>query len=298
MNADQAQKKVWRVHGSSMCTTKLDLFFHDIPLGSASGFFYRYGQHVVLVTNWHVLSGINPLTGIVRHSSKCRPNRVELHVNIRNQSDGHTFIRPENWSIHSEGQSRWWKRRDYSGSPGAPIIDIGVMYLEEHLPDYKEVTEKITALPATAIVNFEDEQPQSLDYGYPEISSEVFILGYPRGLTKQGIIPIWKRATIASEPLIALEGGVPAMLVDSVTREGMSGSPVLYFGPFVTDSNGERIKTANDPSSRPAGQPWLVGVYAGRDGATGEELDMALGRVWHRRLLDEIIHDRVLGDSL
>jgi hypothetical protein len=126
----------------------------------------------------------------------------------------------------------------------------------------------------------------------------VFILGYPRGLTKQGILPIWKRATIASEPLIDLEGGVPAMLVDSVTREGMSGSPVLYFGPFVTNSGGEQVKTVNYSSSMSVGQPWLVGVYAGRDGVTGEEQDMAVGRVWHRRLLDEILHDRMLGDSL
>lgn len=281
-----------------MCTAKLDLFFHDIALGSASGFFYRYGQHVVLVTNWHVLSGINPLTGGIRHSSKCRPNRVELHINIRNPSDGHTFIRPESWSICSDGQSHWWKRKHYSGEIEGSIIDIGVMYLEEHLADYEDIKEKIIALPAAVVANFDGNKPQSIDYGYPEVSSEVFILGYPRGITKQGIIPIWKRATIASEPLIGLDGGLPAMLVNSVTREGMSGSPVLYFGPFVTTFNGEQVRTANYPPSMGAGQPWLVGIYAGRDGVTGEEHDMALGRVWHRRLLDEIIHDREPGDLL
>jgi hypothetical protein len=68
--------------------------------------------------------------------------------------------------------------------------------------------------------------------------------------------------------------------------------------PFVTTMGGSRIQTANYPASKPAAQPWLVGVYAGRDGVTGEELDMALGRVWHRRLLDEMFYDRVLGDSL
>jgi hypothetical protein len=172
------------------------------------------------------------------------------------------------------------------------------MYLEEHLPDYEEIKEKVVALPATLIVNFDGEKPVHLITVIQKFSSEVFILGYPRGLTKQGILPIWKRATIASEPLIGLDGGVPAMLVDSVTREGMSGSPVLYFGPFVTSFSGEQIKTVNYPSAMPAGQPWLVGVYAGRDGVTGEELDMALGRVWHRRLLDEIFYDRVPGDSL
>jgi hypothetical protein len=40
-----------------------------------------------------------------------------------------------------------------------------------------------------------------------------------------------------------------------------------------------------------------VGVYAGREGVTKEEMDMTLGRVWHRRLLDEIFYDQIPGNE-
>jgi hypothetical protein len=214
MNSGEGRSKTMIVHGASMCTAKLDLFFNDSALGSATGFFYRYGQTVALVTNWHVLSGIHPLTGQTRHSLGGRPNRVELHVNIRDKSDGHTFVRPESWQICSNTQSHWWKHRGYSYKAGPPsIVDIGVMFLEEHLRDYEEVNESIVALPATVIANFDGKEPKSLDYGDPQISSEMFILGYPRGLTRQGILPIWKRGTVAYEPLIPV-------LVEADSRGG------------------------------------------------------------------------------
>jgi len=82
------------------------------------------------------------------------------------------------------------------------------------------------------------------------------------------------------------------MFVDAITREGMSGSPVLYFGDEITDISGRP-----GPAPDPRREPWLVGVYAGRDGVTGEEIEMALGRVWHKRLLDEIFYHRVPGDT-
>lgn len=44
----------------------------------------------------------------------------------------------------------------------------------------------------------------------------------------QGVFPVWKRGSIASEPLFNINLG-PAILVDAVTRRGMSGSPVLYW---------------------------------------------------------------------
>lgn len=134
-----------------------------------------------------------------------------------------------------------------------------------------------------------NEEALSFEHGYPRVAAEVFILGYPRGLTMQGVLPVWKRGSIASEPLFSVMDQAPAILVDAVTRKGMSGSPVLYFGDEITDVLG-RPRGGNQ-----RGEPWLIGVYAGREGVTGEEIEMALGRVWHRRLLDEIFFQQVPG---
>jgi hypothetical protein len=46
------------VRQQSLAVTKLELFFHDISLGPATGFVYKYGQSIALVSNWHVFSGV------------------------------------------------------------------------------------------------------------------------------------------------------------------------------------------------------------------------------------------------
>jgi hypothetical protein len=118
----------------------------------------------------------------------------------------------------------------------------------------------------------------------------VFILGYPLGLTKQGVVPIWKRGSIASEPFFYTTDG-PIILIDALTRAGMSGAPVLCFGNEIATIEGTEVKGATPTD------PLLVGVYAGREGATSEETNMALGRVWKKELLDEIFYTRFPGGS-
>lgn len=58
------------------------------------------------------------------------------------------------------------------------------------------------------------------------VATDVFVLGYPKGISGGGEFPIWKRASIATEPDIQL-GTLPKMLVDTATREGMLGAPVI-----------------------------------------------------------------------
>jgi hypothetical protein len=57
------------------------------------------------------------------------------------------------------------------------------------------------------------------------VGMEVFILGYPFGASPPAF-PVWKRGTIASEPDLArLTQGY--YLVDTASRPGMSGAPVI-----------------------------------------------------------------------
>jgi hypothetical protein len=283
-----------RVNKLSFCTSKLDLFFHDVLLGSATGFIYKYGQSIALVSNWHVFSGINPITHNVRHSTGYRPNRVEFNINIANRQEGSVFLRAERAPLVVDGESKWWQHNGYIDESGeTKIVDIGVFILNEHIKDFDKIEDNILSVPAQVIVNLgETDETMTYEHGCPRVASDVFILGYPKGLTKQGVVPVWKRGTIASEPLFNLTGNIPAILVDAVTREGMSGSPVFYFGGDITTASG-----AAGPLPYPGQEPWLVGVYAGRDGVTGDEIDMALGRVWRKQLLDEIFYHQIPGGS-
>jgi hypothetical protein len=77
-----------RVRQQSLAVTKLELFFHDIPLGPATGFFYKYGQSIALVSNWHVLSGVNPLTRNLRNTDGLFPDRVKFTLKLFDPKTG------------------------------------------------------------------------------------------------------------------------------------------------------------------------------------------------------------------
>src|SRR4051812_28778574 len=60
----------------------------------------------------------------------------------------------------------------------------------------------------------------------PSSSSHCFVLGYPEGMIGPGRTPIWKRGSIASEPGYNWRDK-PSFLIDTATRNGMSGAPVV-----------------------------------------------------------------------
>jgi len=112
------------------------------------------------------------------------------------------------------------------------------------------------------------------------VGMDVFILGYPFGYQAPGY-PVWKRGSIASEPQLA-----PLthryMLVDSASRPGMSGAPVIQrsWGNHMLDNGG----VAMGPGSATR----FLGVYSGRL-HTNDPNDPQLARVWPQSLLEEII---------
>jgi len=116
----------------------------------------------------------------------------------------------------------------------------------------------------------------------PEVGADCFIIGYPDGLGGPKGTPIWKRASVATEPLPAFNGLPPNFLVDSASRKGMSGSPVImrhngFFanGPTLSDSS--IFGTIEN----------FVGIYSGRLG--DDALGFQLGRVWERNLIEEML---------
>jgi hypothetical protein len=285
-----------RARLESFAVSKLDLFFHDVPLGYGTGFLYRFGETLGLVSNWHVFSGSNPLTRKRVDTRGYYPNRVEFHINLFNREEGTVVVRGEDLPLVADGQSLWWQHEDYGGAGSERrIVDIGVLPLNSLLPDFAGIQESIISLPAQVLVALaKDGRGLYAEEGYARVAAEVFILGYPQGLTKQGVLPVWKRGSIASEPLFNALDNDPVILVDAVTRGGMSGAPTLYFGDEITNDRGVVHATYTGHEKR-SDQPWLIGVYSGREGVTPDEVALALGRVWRKPLLDEIFAHPILG---
>lgn len=119
------------------------------------------------------------------------------------------------------------------------------------------------------------------------VATDVFILGYPKGISG-GEFPIWKRASIATEPYIQLDA-LPKMLVDTATREGMSGAPVIAVARRGVLEPEAGLAGNWDPGCR------FVGVYSGRLGHG--ELEAQLGIVWKAQAVDEIVQGQTKGKS-
>jgi hypothetical protein len=109
---------------------------------------------------------------------------------------------------------------------------------------------------------------------------DVFVLGYPFGPGKTGL-PIWKRGSIASEPdLVPLVESY--LFVDTASRPGMSGSPVIVRTYATHVSEGNEITFTAGAANK------FIGVYSGRL-HTQNPLEAQIGMVWSPTYIDEII---------
>lgn len=242
----------------TLSTAPLSLYFNDTALGQATGFIWKIGDKYYLVSNWHVFSGRDFFTMKNLRPDGGRPNKIETMFNIET---GSFFKQP--WTIHirDKGDRPLWMVL-----PGARRVDIAVLPLE-FPPGERIITLYPLNVLAVAALRI-------------EIGMDVFVLGYPFPIEPPAY-PIWKRGSIASEPqLVGLSNDY--MLVDTASRPGMSGAPVIrksWQNHLV-----EPGRQAYD--DRPAVK--FLGVYSGRL-PVDHPHEAQIGLVWDKSFIDEII---------
>jgi hypothetical protein len=240
------------------------MWYSQISLGIGTAFFYRRGTKSYIVTNWHNIMGRDPATGQPRSDDGVVPNRVtavlfppvamtEGAAHLRGGGPRLFESEVEHWFMHPDGQA----------------IDIAGCELPEDAEVY--------------CLNDRDFEPDP----HVTVGLEAFIIGYPRGIRSAGIFPIWKRASIASEPALTFDKQ-PCLLLDSATREGMSGSPVLA---RVISREDDRNLTgpfgSNTPIILQKGLAFL-GMYSGRIGVK-DAFEAQIGKVWLPGCIDEML---------
>jgi hypothetical protein len=250
----------------SLSTVPIIPLFNDRQLAGATGFIWKRRDRFYLITNWHVFSALDFFTKAYLSEGGSRPNKIRCHFLIRvglyerelidipiRDADDQPL-----WLIHS-AQARW-------------PLDIVALPL-----DYEGLKTRVALLPVNELA------PGKIAI---MIGMEAFILGYPFG-SKPPAFPVWKRGSIASEPdLVRLTTGY--YLVDTASRPGMSGSPVILrsWSNHILES---MMWTTNN-DQRPIDR--IIGVYSGRlqpeDGRLKSE-DPQIGIVWHVEYIDEII---------
>lgn len=248
----------------SLSVVRLEMMFGENVAAVGSAFLWARGGKTVLVTAWHNLTGTHPLTGNALSSMGTRPDRFRAYF-LTDQTGAFQVL---NQNLYLEDGSPGWIIHGAVGER----VDVAVVPLSVPPPP------NLPIMPINEIAS----QPMATPVG-----SDVFIVGFPKGLSESGL-PIWKRGSLASEPgLFADLPGRRRVLVDSATREGLSGAPVVArsMGMYLREDGGV---TAGDAlPMRP------VGVYTGRL-ATHDSFDAQLGIVWPFPLVDAIIDNGVV----
>ena len=246
----------------------IEIYFNDNKIGSATGFQIHYGNTKYLVTNWHVVSGRNFITKKCISNQQTIPNKLILKY--KKYLDNSEF----EWSdktielYDNIGEKIWYEHPKYKND-----VDVVLIPLEGHLQylDYREC--------------FNVNSNYNLF-----VTEPVFVLGYPLGyIVKNKYEPhaVWTSGTVASDLSLNLEINgkeIPAFLIDSKTRKGQSGSPVIYYSSSGLDLH-YRNKIGDEGFVH-WGCPFMqeIGIYSGR---ISEDSD--LGYVWKWTTIKEIL---------
>jgi len=247
------------------------------PMAQASGFFWADRGKLFLITNWHNVTGCNPGTLLPISEMGLTPNILFYEVAIKSPG--------QNGSFHC----RWTQRR-------VELFDADQRPRWQEHPVHRRLVD-VVALEIIPEPNVElfsipiNTWDGFVDFA-PSISNDAFILGYPLGLTGGARFPIWKRASIASEPKIELDG-LPKLLVDTASRKGMSGSPVIAVNSGWTRPRGVISPSPIADEDVFGRSEAFLGVYSGR--VDDDPMGAQIGIVWRADALQEIVFEGVPG---
>ncbi len=249
-----------RIDDYSFAPLHMKLRYGVKTIGTATGFVYEIEDSQYLITNWHVASGRNRFTDQPMNTYAAVPNA----------------LRP---MFFVDGKSGEWRAHDI------PLVDQGGNPLWYQHPDHGQRVD-VAALPFTCppglTVHPINRIPTTSDM-VVETGQDVFILGYPLNIRAGGAFPVWKRASIASEPEIDLDQ-LPLQLVDTASYTGMSGSPVIAKEVYHYRGLDGDLHIDHNAGTHYV----LVGVYSGRRRGRDGELSQ-LGEVWKARVIEEMI---------
>lgn len=259
------------VNDVSVTSYKCEMLFDGKKLSCGTCFFFKHIGKTFLVSNWHNLSGRDPHTGQPLSKYAAIPDEVKVMIPLKGK------LGFSGWGqfrlIDDDDRNLWLEH------PLTSRIDVAILEVE--------IPENLEPRYVSDIKN----DP----YLELAVAGDVFIVGYPLGITVAETLPLWKRASFASEPGIDVDN-LPKYLVDTATREGMSGSPVFARSSYIKgglDVSGDSFED-NRPWSV-AHQYSFIGVYSGRLGQ--DTFQAQLGIVWKSRVIEEIISRNLSGPS-
>lgn len=283
----------------SQCPFQILLEDNGGIISSGTGFFYDYGGACYLLTNWHIVSGKNPFNGDYIAKRHRRPTKLTAKLaQWLDPSKKYFMIKPVEIELYTNGLKNpvWFEHPTL----GYKCDIVAIQYERpESIPVFMHVeANKISKIRIPV-------QP----------GCQAYVVGFPYSLSSGFGLPIWKSGFIASEPAydVVLNGTltdtgglkdgikVPAFFIDTLTRKGMSGSPVFasYTGNWDTtdpyqplDPDAPNFWKRNDIALGEHRMEF-VGIYSGR--VPENEHEAALGLCWNKAAIDCVCSSRYLG---
>lgn len=262
-----------KVNQVSYSSIPIELYLKETgqKLGKATAFTYEHNEKLYLITNWHNVTGINPNTREQISNHGGRPDQIGIIVQDKTKlpylewlgvkMDLYKGDKPD-WLIHPQHKEK------------VDVVAIELEVDEEFSGVFKPINK----------INFQKYKV--------EVADDVFVLGFPYSVNGGGYFPIWKRGSVASEPDLDLEG-LPKFFIDTASKKGMSGSPVIY---RRTGIHGAEMGKLTDKTIIGTVQDF-IGIYSGR--VTGEtEFDVQLGIVWKAKVIEEIINGGMFDEGV
>jgi hypothetical protein len=258
-----------RFDGLSFRTTPIEILGYGNPnpvLSHATGFFWQHGENQFLITNRHVVTGRDSFTGDYITHQHVEPHRIryfEIHWVAGPHDSWMPTRRPVEIDLFEDGVAVFLQDQQFEHYR----VDIVAIRLSSQMPSINKFS------PFVNHYNFEPL--------FTSTGDSCFVVGYPFSNYAGNMIPIWKRGSLASEPFFPVDNK-PMFLLDALTKDGMSGSPVFrrVFGPAT---NADMTTHMNSVV-----RTEFVGVYSGR--MTSHELAQAgLGICWYANRIPHIV---------
>ncbi|TCL79524.1 MULTISPECIES: trypsin-like peptidase domain-containing protein [unclassified Rathayibacter] len=214
------------------------------PIGTATGFVARADGVDYLVTNRHVVTGLDNITRQSLVSSRRRPTSLTWTVQGTTGRAHHHQLE----LYDADFEPRWNEHPQFGAAADIVAVPLGA----EGVSDLHMARPVDTARMLSA----SDSSSPSIN-----VTNTVFVVGYPRG--HSGGLPaaaVWTQGVIASEPDLNVLGDYPTFFIDSTTHQGLSGAPVYV----ATD---ERTIWHQGVGRTSMGWPptaIFLGIYSGR----------------------------------
>ncbi|MEM6807000.1 MAG: hypothetical protein AAF696_36705, partial [Bacteroidota bacterium] len=259
-----------------------------IKLAIGTAFTYAYEEQLYLVTNWHNVTGREPGTLKAKNKDAGIPDRLSIRIPVIVEVLGEKKLDPRKLQVLEWREYTMLLYKDIGDcDPTKPVW-------YEH-PQYGYQVDVVVApitFPEKVFIYPANDPKLNLSRVLLRPSLDVFVLGFPVGMSGGANLPVWKRGSIASEPDIDVDN-LPKILIDTATRKGMSGAPV-YLSKSGYFHSEEKYKTGEYKIHMGEARKFL-GVYSGR---IGEDNFLAqLGVVWKSTVIEEIIQGEKIGKS-